>query len=69
MSVADGARRFIPPRPVRVLHDDGRWYAGEQDGWVRWPDGAWRASVTYTVAVGEKFVRSVPDSRVAPAGG
>lgn len=66
--MAEGARRFDPPRPVRVRHDDGRWYRGEQDGWVWWPDEQrWRASVTYTVGVGEKYVRSVPDSRVAPA--
>jgi hypothetical protein len=39
---------MAPPRAVEVLHD-GQWVAGAQDAWVRWPDGEWRASVTYSV--------------------
>lgn len=60
------SRRFDPPRMVWVLHTDGAWYRGEQDGWVRWPDGQWRASVTYSAGVGEKYVRSVPAESVRP---
>lgn len=56
-------RRFEEPIPVDVLHDDDRWYRGEQEGWVWWPDG-WRGSVTYVVAPGEKYVRVLPEARV-----
>lgn len=56
-------RRFDEPIPVDVLHTDGRWYRGEQEGWVRWPDG-WRASVTWVVSPGEKYVRVIPEARV-----
>lgn len=62
------SRRFDPPRAVLVRHEDGRWYPGLQDGWVRWPDDTWRASVTYTVAPGEKYVRSVDADRVRSVG-
>jgi hypothetical protein len=54
-------RRLDPPRAVLVLHNDGVWYPGLQDAWSRWPDTSeWRASVSYSVAPGMKYVRSVP---------
>jgi hypothetical protein len=56
-------RRFDPPRPVLVHHDDGHWYTGFCEGWVRWPDG-WRASVDWTVTPGEKYVRVLSADRV-----
>lgn len=62
-SVSDDVRRFDEPIPVEVLHDDGRWYRGEQEGWVRSDDG-WRGSVTYSVAPGMKYVRVVAADRV-----
>jgi hypothetical protein len=65
--VTDVLRRIEPPRAVDVLHDDGRWVAGEQDAWVRWPDGDWRASVIYSVIYEwgpGRHVRSLPAERV-----
>lgn len=62
-----GSRRFEEPRPVLVLHDDGAWYTGFQDGWIRRGDGTWRASVRYTTAPGSQFDRAMPASRVRPA--
>lgn len=59
------SRRFDPPRVVEVEHD-GAWYRGLQDGWIRWPDGSWRASVAYTVSAGIKYSRSVSADRVRP---
>jgi hypothetical protein len=59
----DRVRRFDEPRPVMVQHDDGAWYTGWCEGWAWWPDG-WRASVEYTVAPGEKYVRVLPGDRV-----
>ena len=52
-------RRFDPSRSVLSLHDDGHWYAGLQTDWLRWPDGEWHAHVTYTVAPGSTYLRSV----------
>lgn len=67
VSERDGdVRRIDPPRRVLVRHDDGRWYTGWQDGWVRWP-GGWRASVRYSTAPGEQYVRSLPAERVTLA--
>jgi hypothetical protein len=60
-------RRIDPPRAVEVLHDDGRWHDGAQDGWVRWLDGSWRASVTYSVVYDwgpGTHLRSLPAERV-----
>lgn len=65
-AVADNVRRYDELRPVLVLHEDERWYRGFCEGWSRRDDGTWMASVTYTVAVGEKYVRSVPPERVRP---
>jgi hypothetical protein len=62
--VPETSRRFDPPRPILVLHDDGRWYEGYQDGWTRWPDGSWRASVSYTTEPGSKYLRSLPAERI-----
>ncbi|NUS55866.1 MAG: hypothetical protein HOV66_13570 [Streptomycetaceae bacterium] len=62
------SRRFDPPRVVEVERD-GVWYRGLQDGWVRWPDGTWRASVEYSVAPGIKYSQSVPAARVRPVDG
>ena len=62
------SRRFDPPRVVDVEHD-GAWYRGLQDGWVRWPDGQWRASVEWSVSPGEKYSRSVPATKVRPIRG
>lgn len=62
------SRRFDEPRPVEVWHD-GRWVRGEQDGWVRWPDGEWRASVTFSVdhEWGRgRYVKSLPADQVRP---
>ncbi|NUS59167.1 MAG: hypothetical protein HOV66_30565 [Streptomycetaceae bacterium] len=59
------SRRFDPPRVVDVEHE-GVWYRGLCEGWVRWPDGDWRASVAYTVSPGIKYVRSVTADRVRP---
>lgn len=71
MVVVPDVRRFDEPRPVEVLHE-GRWWPGSQDAWVRWPDGSWRASVTF-VAVYEwgqgKHLLSVPAERVRLPGG
>lgn len=55
---------LTPPRLVLVQHDDGGWYPGVQDAWTRWPDGGWRASVTYSVAPGMRYLRSVPPERL-----
>jgi hypothetical protein len=60
----DDRRPYTPPRAVDVEHDDGTWYPGWQDAWVRWPDGSWRASVSYTIAPGTKYLRSVPAEKV-----
>jgi hypothetical protein len=59
-----GWRTFDPPRPVRVLHDNGRWYRAAQFEWVRWPSGEWRAGVSYSTGPGEKYIRSVPADRL-----
>lgn len=59
-------RRFDEPRLVEV-EQDGRWWPGSQNAWVRWPDGSWRADVEYVVAYdwGQgKHVMSVPADRV-----
>jgi hypothetical protein len=59
-------RRIDPPRAVEVLHD-GQWVAGAQDAWVRWPDGEWRASVSYSVDYEwgpGKHLRSLPADRL-----
>lgn len=61
----DDVRWYDEPRPVLVEHE-GRWYRGFCEGWARWPNGVWMASVTYSVAPGEKYVRSVPPERVRP---
>lgn len=65
-------RTFDPPRPVRVLHDDGRWYRAAQFEWVRWPTGEWRAGLRYTTSPGATYIRSVPADHllaaVEPAG-
>lgn len=64
-------RRFDEPRAVEVLHD-GRWVPAMQDAWVRWPDGEWRASVTYAVdhEWGRgRYVKSVPSDEVRPVAG
>jgi hypothetical protein len=64
--VDPGVRRIDPPRAVEVLHDDGAWYRGFQDGWSFW-NGAWRASVSYVVQHdwgAGKYVRSIPEGRV-----
>lgn len=61
---ADWLRRYEPPRPVLVLHDDGDWYPGMCEGWVRDEDGVWRASVRYSTGVGESRIRIVPAERV-----
>lgn len=59
-------RRIDPPRLVEV-EQGGEWWPGQQDAWVRWPDGSWRASVefvaTYDWGQG-KHVLSVPPERV-----
>jgi hypothetical protein len=59
-------RRIDPPRAVEV-EQDGQWWPGAQDAWVRWPDHTWRASVSF-VAQHEwgagKHVMSVPADRV-----
>jgi len=58
-------RRLEPPRAVQVLHDDGVWYPGLQDAWSRWPaTGEWRASVSYSIKPGMKYVRSVSAEQV-----
>lgn len=67
MAAVDDVRRFDPPRPVLVLHDDGAWYTGDCEGWIRQDDGTWRASVAYTVSPGMKYSRSVRADRVTPA--
>jgi hypothetical protein len=42
-------RRFDPPRPVEVEHDD-RWWPGAQAAWRLCEDGrGWRADVEYVV--------------------
>lgn len=49
-----------------VLHD-GVWLPGWQNGWVRWPDGQWRASVSFTADYEwgrGKHVKSVPADQV-----
>jgi hypothetical protein len=54
-----------------VLHDDGQWVVGAQDAWVRWPDGEWRASVTYSVVYewgAGRHLRSMPANRVRLGG-
>ena len=65
-AVTETERRIDPPRAVEVLHE-GRWVSGAQDAWVRWPDGAWRASVAYSVQYEwgpGKHLRSLPADRV-----
>jgi hypothetical protein len=66
--VADdpNVRRYDEPVSVDVLHE-GRWYRGFCRGWARRDDGTWRAAVEYSVAPGEKYVRSVAADRVRPA--
>lgn len=64
--VEGSVRRLDPPRPVLVRHDDGRWYTGRCDGWIRQDDGTWKASVTYTVTPGAKYLRSLAADRVTP---
>lgn len=64
----DRIRRLDEPRAVEVLHD-GRWVPGQQDGWVRWPDDGWYASVTYVLEHEwgrGRYVRSVPADEVRP---
>lgn len=59
-------RKIDPPRPVEVLHN-GQWLPGQQDAWVLWPDGTWRASVTFTARYEwgpGKHVMSLPAERV-----
>lgn len=56
-------RRYEEPRTVDVLHE-GRWYRGFCEGWSRREDGIWRASCTWSVAPGEKYVRSLTEDRV-----
>lgn len=62
----DDVRRIDPPRLVDV-ELDGAWWPGSQDAWVRWPDGAWRASVEFVVQYDwgpGKHLMSVPAGRV-----
>ena len=64
-AVVENYRRLDPPRTVEVLHEDGTWYLGLQDAWSRWPTtGEWRASVSYSIAPGVKYLRSVPAEHV-----
>ena len=60
-------RRIDPPRAVEVQLDDGRWVDGLQQAWVRWPDGSWRASVSYQLQhdhVRGSHLASLPADRV-----
>ncbi len=61
-------RRSEAPRPVEVLHDDGRWYRGLASDWT-FAEGGWRCHVTYTVAPGSRFSRAVDPNKIREAGG
>lgn len=64
--VSSDVRRIDPPRPVEIWHD-GAWVPGVQTGWVRQPDGSWKADVQYVVRYDwgpGKHVRTVTEGRV-----
>ncbi len=68
-AVPDPYRLLDPPRMVRVLHDDGRWYTGMCSGWIRQREGGWKASVMYTASPGSQFSRAVDPAHVHLVGG
>jgi hypothetical protein len=53
------------PRPVLVIHDDGRWYAAALLDAYRRATG-WRAVVRYSVAPETQFQRAVSYDDLRP---
>jgi hypothetical protein len=50
-------------RPVKVLHDDGRWYDGELEAY-RKIDGRWSGRVRYSVAIGAQHIGWFTEDRI-----